>query len=119
MTKLLEKAFAEASKQESVQAMVDYIAHDFHPVKVILFGSHARGDARPGSDIDLLVVLPEVDNKRKAAVEIRRALAGFPEGKDIIVTTQEEIVRRGNLVGTVLRSALREGKVIYERDRSA
>ena len=54
-------------------------------------------------------------NKRMAAVAIRRALADLPVCKDIVVTTPEEITRRGDLIGTVLRPALREGKVLYER----
>jgi len=99
---------------ESIQAMADRIVRDFHPVRLVLFGSHARGNAEPESDVDLLVVLPQVSDKRRAAVEIRRALADFPVCKDIIVTTPEEIARRGDLVGTVLRPALREGKVLIE-----
>jgi len=95
--------------------MTGRIVRRFDPVQVILFGSQARGDASQLSDVDLLVVLPEMVDRRQAAVEIRRALAGFPVAKDILVTTPDEIRRRGNLVGTVLRSALREGKVIYER----
>jgi len=95
--------------------MIDRLVRDFHPVRILLFGSHARGEAGPESDVDLLVVLPEVADKRQAAVEIRRALREFPVCKDIIVTTVEEIARRGDLVGTVLRPALREGIVLYER----
>ncbi len=104
------------SSWESIQEMTSRIVRNCHPVKLILFGSHARGDARPESDIDLLVVLAEVLDKRQAAVEIRRMLVDLPVCKDIIVTTPEEITRRGHLIGTVLRPALREGKVLYERE---
>jgi len=98
-----------------IQVMAERIVRAYDPVKIILFGSHARGEAGPESDIDLLVVLPEVANKRQAAVAIRRAFTDLPVPKDIVVTTPEEIARRGDVVGTVLRPALREGKVLYER----
>ena len=72
-----------------IQIMTDRIVRDFHPLRLILFGSHARGDARPESDVALFVVLPQVANKRMAAVAIRRALADLPVRKDIVVTTPE------------------------------
>jgi hypothetical protein len=56
-----------------------------------------------------------VSPKRREVVEMRRALGDLPVSKDVIVTTPEEIDRRGDLVGTVLRPALREGRVLYER----
>ena len=99
-----------------IAAMTERIVQQFAPLRIILFGSQARGDAGPWSDVDLLVVLPEVTNKREAAVEVRRALANFAMSKDIIITTPDEIKRRGDLVGTILRPALREGKVLYERN---
>jgi predicted nucleotidyltransferase len=99
----------------AIQTMVDRIVQRFHPLRVILFGSHARGSAVPESDVDLLVVLSEVADKRRTTVEIRRVLGDLPVSKDIIVTTPDEIARRGNLVGSVLRPALRDGKVVYEQ----
>ena len=101
--------------EDILQTMVQRIVERFRPVRIILFGSRARGEASQWSDVDLLVVLPEVVHKRKAMVEILRALNDLPVAKDVIVTTPEEIVQRGNLVGSVLRSALREGRVLYER----
>jgi predicted nucleotidyltransferase len=101
---------------ELIADMTDRIARDFHPLRIILFGSHARGDATADSDVDLLVVLPEAPDKRQAAIAIRRVLRDLPVSKDIVVTTPDEIARRGDLIGPVLRPALREGKVLYERN---
>ena len=101
--------------EAALDTMVDRIVARFHPRRVVLFGSRARGTAAPESDIDLLVVLDRVADKRQAAIEIRRALSDLPVCKDIIVTTPDEIARRGDLAGSVLRPALREGKVVYEQ----
>jgi predicted nucleotidyltransferase len=95
---------------------IDRIAREFDPLRIILFGSWARGDARPDSDLDLLVVLPEVENKRRAAVDVMRALNELPISKDVVITTPREIAERGNVIGLVLRPALEEGIVVYERD---
>jgi uncharacterized protein len=84
--------------------------------RIILFGSHARGDANRWSDIDLLVVFDEPVDKRETAVKIQRVLRGFLVAKDVIVTDTDEVSRIGHLVGTVLRPALREGELIYERE---
>ncbi len=102
--------------EEWLPSVVERIVERFDPVRVILFGSRARGDAGPHSDVDLLVVMPDgIDDERRVTVEIRRLLRDMPAAKDIVVTTPEEIERRGDLVGTVLRPALREGKTLYER----
>ena len=98
-----------------IETMVERIAARFQPARILLFGSRARGTANRWSDVDLLVVMEEVTDKRRAAVEMGRVLSDLPVSKDIIVTTPEEIARRGHLVGSVLRAALRDGKVVYER----
>ena len=98
-----------------IPIMVDRIVEGFQPSRLVLFGSHARGTTTESSDVDLLVILPNVSEKRDTAIEIRRALGDLPVCKDIVIATPEEVIRRGHLVGTVLRSALREGKVLYEQ----
>lgn len=95
--------------------MVDRIVARFAPYRVILFGSHARETNGKWSDVDFLVVLPNGTDKRQSAVEILRTLGDLPVAKDIVVTTPEEIDRRGHVVGSVLYAALREGKAVYER----
>ena len=87
--------------------MVDRIVGRFQPARVVLFGSRARGGASEWSDVDLLVVMRNVADTRKAAVEIRRLLADMPVSKDIIVATPEEVARRGQVAWTVLHAALR------------
>ncbi len=93
------------------------IVQEFDPVEVILFGSRARGEARPDSDVDLLVVLEEAPDPRQCAVAIQRALLDVRVPKDIIVATPRELAERGHIAGTVLRPALREGRVLYRRER--
>ena len=102
---------------EWLPAVVERVAERFDPLKIIVFGSVARGEANYDSDIDLLVVFDDIERaeKRNVTVEIRRALARFPVPKDVIVTDVDELRRRGHLVGPMLRPALEEGKVVYER----
>lgn len=91
------------------------IARQFHPDKIILFGSHARGDAGPDSDVDLLVVMPVNGSTREKAVEIGVALHEFDVAKDVIVVRPEEFAWRKDVVGTIEWPATREGKVLYAR----
>lgn len=100
---------------EIIPTMVDRIVGQFHPTSILLFGSRARGDASESSDVDLLVVMNEVPDKRQAAIEIRRSLSDLPVSKDIVVATQDEVDGRGHVVGTIIHAALREGRVVYER----
>jgi len=98
---------------KEIRRMVELIVKRFHPEKVILFGSHARGEARPDSDVDLLVVMPVSGSKREKAIEVAVALHGIRVPKDIIVTTPEEFRWRKDIPGTIERPAVLEGKVLY------
>lgn len=106
-----------SSDEQLVELVVQRIVAAFRPVRVILFGSRARGTAKTTSDVDLLVVLPEVADKRRAAVEMLRAVGDLLVATDIVVSTPEELAHRGQTKGSVLRAALREGKVVYESAR--
>lgn len=85
------------------------------PQQIILFGSQARGDAGPDSDLDFLVVKDEVASPRAEAARIYRALAGLSAPVDIVVTRSDYVRSHRDVVGTVVRSALREGRVLYAR----
>ena len=95
--------------------IVERIERRFEPIRIILFGSWARGTARPDSDLDLLVILAEAPDRRRAAVEISRLLSDLPVSKDILVSTPAHLAEYGQVNGLIYRPALREGKVIYER----
>jgi uncharacterized protein len=112
---MMAEMATERSDGEWIAEMVRRLVHGFDPLSIVLFGSRARGAERHDSDVDLLVVLPEMSDRRVEVGEMLRALADVPVPKDVVVTTPEEIERRGDLIGTVLRPALREGKVLYER----
>lgn len=98
-----------------IDEMVVRIVERFDPERIILFGSAARGDAGPDSDVDLLVVMPVEGSRREKAVEIGVAVNDIPVPKDIIVTTPEDFEWRKEIVGTIERPAVREGRLVYAR----
>ena len=102
-------------ERKEIRQMVRRIVSRFHPDTIILFGSHARGDAGQNSDVDLLIVMPFSGSKREKQVEIRLALQSIPIPKDIVVTTPEEFLWRKEIPGTIERPAAREGRVLYAR----
>lgn len=107
----------EAEVERAIRAMVRRVVDQFDPEQVILFGSRARGDARPDSDVDLLVVMPVEGSTREKAIEIRVALHDIPVPKDVAVATPESFAWRKNVVGTVEWPAAHEGKVLHGRKR--
>jgi uncharacterized protein len=98
-----------------IQEMVRRIVKTVNPTQIILFGSHARGTAGPDSDVDLLVVMPVSGSKRTKEVQLHRVLAGIGLPKDVIVATPEDLVLDRDVPGTLIRPALLEGKVLYDR----
>ena len=105
----------EAEMKDILNQVVQRIAERFRPEKIIVFGSYARGEVSRDSDLDLLVVM-EVDGScRRKANEIDLALADRTVPMDVIVVTPAQFDRQKDVVGTIVREAAREGKVLYER----
>ena len=80
--------------------------------QVILFGSHARGDAHVGSDLDFLVIEPEVEDRRAESVRLRRELRGLGVAADVVVVSADHVAEWGGVKSTMLREALTEGRVL-------
>jgi predicted nucleotidyltransferase len=85
------------------------------PEQIILFGSRARGDFGPDSDVDLLVVKDTLDSTGAETAHIYRVLRDIHVPVDVVVISADYVRRYGGLVGTIVRPALREGKVLYAR----
>ena len=81
--------------------------------QIVLFGSHARGDADAGSDLDFLVIESVVENRAREMVRLRRALRSLRVPVDVLVYSRDEVNRWGNQPGTALYWALREGQVVH------
>jgi predicted nucleotidyltransferase len=85
------------------------------PDRIILFGSAARGDMGPDSDVDLLVVKSGVPHRRRLAQQIYTNLFGVTVPVDVVVVAPEDIERLAGKVGTIITPALEEGREIYVR----
>jgi predicted nucleotidyltransferase len=94
-------------------AAIAAIVATAHPERILLFGSQARGNALPDSDVDFLVVVDPPVDKREVGMRVRRALAGMPFAKDVLVAATSELDTP--MPGTALVHAVRSGVVVYER----
>ncbi len=101
--------------EEALSEMVKRIRDAVRPERVILFGSHARGEGSPESDVDLLIVAPSDLPRWKRTPPIYRLLAGLGVPKDIEWWTREEIEQWRGVRSHFINTVLREGKVLYER----
>jgi predicted nucleotidyltransferase len=105
----------EKQIHDALEAMVRRIASRFSPEKIILFGSHARGDHRGDSDVDLLIVMRVEGSRRQKANEIDLALADRSLALDLVVVTPDQFERQKDAIGTIVNEAAREGTVLYDR----
>ena len=82
--------------------------------RVILFGSHARGEAGPDSDVDLLVIEPRVEDHHGEVVRLQRLLAPLRLPADVVVVSEAYVEEWGGVQSTMLHEALREGRVLAQ-----
>jgi len=95
--------------------IVRRIVETAQPEKVILFGSRARGDARPDSDFDVLVIKESDEPRYRRDAPLYVALAGLEVPVDVMVYTPEEIHEWSEVPLAFITTAVREGKVVYEK----
>jgi len=94
--------------------MVERLVEAFHPDRIYLFGSAARGDAGPDSDYDLLVVVASSDEPGYRRMQrAQEALWGISAAADVFVLTRDEFERQRSVVTSLASAALAEGKVLY------
>jgi len=98
-----------ATLDEAVRRIVSTV----QPQRVILFGSAARNEMGPDSDIDLLVVVRDGVHRRRTAQALYRSLTGLGFAKDLVVATESDLRDFGNEPSFVYKEALREGKELY------
>lgn len=97
---------------ELLRSVVAY----FNPRRVIVFGSRARGDAHPDSDIDLLVIVDDETPPEKLSWQaLWEAREDYPGAVDIMACRSSTLSRRARTIGSFADTMLREGKVVYER----
>ena len=99
---------------EMIQEIVQRTVATSHPEKIILFGSRARGDARPASDLDLLVIANDLRPRSRRAADIYRVLSDILFPMDIVVYQPAEIEEWQNVPQAFVTTAVHEGTVLYE-----
>ena len=109
MTSLSNTSVTKSDVEEVVRRIVEAA----EPEKIILFGSAARGDMGPNSDLDFLIIKAGA-HRQKLTDRIRRALRGVNAAVDLVVATPEDIERYRDSHPLVYKPALREGVVVYD-----
>jgi predicted nucleotidyltransferase len=103
---------ASSVPPELLNAVVEY----FRPLRVILFGSAARGDAGPDSDIDLLVILDDsAPTQHLALAAGYQSRRSYHRAADVIPCRASVFRRKSRIVRTLAYMAAREGAIVYER----
>ena len=98
---------------ELLNDLVRRIVEVAHPLRIVLFGSAARGQMGPHSDLDLLVVIRDDQPYRETEDRIWQNMWGLAASKDIVVVTEEDVRRHGTNPYLIIHTALSEGRELY------
>ena len=98
---------------KTINLLVRSIVSAVHPLRIILFGSAARGEFQAGSDIDVLVVMPAGVHRRHTSQLLYRRIRGIGVPFDILVATPEDLEKYQDNIGLIYRTILEEGKEVY------
>ncbi len=101
------------TRTERLDAVVERIVDAVHPLRIILFGSAARGEVGPDSDVDVLVVMPTGTNRRQTAQYLHTRFFGLPVAVDVVVATPDDLERHRNNLGLIYHTILEEGRELY------
>lgn len=93
---------------------VDILSREMNPRRIVLFGSTARGEAGPESDIDLLVVMDGFESRFAEMNRASRLLASLRVPVDVLIYTVDEVEQWSGVVNHILNEAVRSGRVVYD-----
>ena len=108
-----------AATDPLVRAVVEQVVAEADPLRVVLFGSRVAGTARPDSDIDLLVVMPDGTDRQAAMTRIGSRLRRPGVGIDLLVTTPAALAAHGDDPGLIYQTALRTGLDVWSGARAS
>ena len=99
--------------QGILDELVRRVVAAVRPRRIILFGSGARGELGPNSDLDLLVVMPDGIHRRRTGQVVYQSLGGLGFAKDVVVVTESDIRKFGQNPSLVIFPALQQGRELY------
>ena len=102
-----------AVERQAIDELVRRIVDLVHPLRIILFGSHARGDAGPDSDVDLLVVVPEGTKRARVEALLYREIRGLKIPFDVLAVTPSFLEEHKDNIGLIFYTILEEGREVY------
>jgi predicted nucleotidyltransferase len=109
----MSQTTVERHSSEIIGDLVGRIVSAVDPLRIVLFGSAARGEMKPESDIDVLVVMPDGTHRLKTVRYLYQQLFGFGHPVDMVVATPSVLERHKDNIGLIYRTVLAEGKEIY------